>query len=1133
MCLILLTGLMIILLVQTTTSTPIIYYVIPEDDDITANNDTHILQHYVDNSVKYFTSNTQLRFLAGTHYFYNDLVVAHITNFSIVGANMTVVYSRLAKILLNYVDNITISNILVKGKYFTLSLQALLMLKNCSNIFIQNSTFTCHSKDCRLTISDAFGAVILHNVISDSLMLWHDHSTGHCNTTVSKYTGLNINNKTYAITIQLHQHGYKINILLSEIKVKLNKAIAIRSTTFKGNNYIKLEKTTFTGVMSNKDRIIFVWIQNQIGVFGNHLANVNMIQFDECRFIEIITKSTILILFVSQEVFLSHYSVISISNCIFYKIKSLGILSTLVNEQAAWKPKLIISIQNTKISDLASVVAIEINGIDLLLIGPVIFTKIESFGLIYTSNSQIYLQNYIEISLSHSPYFFKIKYVTLRENSRLNISTNTFITFFATADEMNLYLERDEHAWCAFQYINPQKNINKNLTFTNYSIVLENNLGKWDSTTITHCDWIDDSAFMQFNSQEVNKEIIKLVNQSYTRYPETNYICYCKNHQHYNCTIDELGPVYPGQSYVFNLAVNKFLKSDIFIKIDDRPTTACKSQNDMVDIHLLSNTCYSITYNIQSKNAKDCEIYLHGTIKILSAESIQVITNWKFLDTYRMKVKPCPLGFALNQVEGMCECDSTLSSNILLISSCNINDQTILRPSNSWIVGKINTDHLRSYQVSQRCPLDYCLPHLSYLDLSNPDSQCQFNRAGLLCGECKEGFSAVFGTSKCEQCSNKYLLLIFAFMCLGIILVASLFIFSLTVTSGNINGLIFYANIVNINTAIFFQKYQSTKYTYIIVSLLNLDLGIETCFYNGMDDYAKMWLQFLFPIYLILIAIALILASRYSSKLQRLTARKALPVLATLFLLSYTKILRSVSNVLFSYSTIIDLPSNHTTSVWLVNTKTKIFGIKFTLLFLVCIILFLILLLFNAILLFIKTAMRFKCINRFKPLLDAYLGPYQHKFYYWTGLQLLLRVVFFGISALERSTNIMISIIILGVMECIYSKECPLTSKSKNYLEMLLILNLQVLFATAWYTTSNTLAVNIMVSLALAIFICLILQSLQVLKQIQKLLTAKIVKSFLQPRSADIQHDIELHDKIPEVTHDYKEFQEPLIAQDN
>jgi len=45
---------------------------------------------------------------------------------------------------------------------------------------------------------------------------------------------------------------------------------------------------------------------------------------------------------------------------------------------------------------------------------------------------------------------------------------------------------------------------------------------------------------------------------------------------------------------------------------------------------------------------------------------------------------------------------------------------------------------------------------------------------------------------------------------------------------------------VSINGAVFFPTYESTKYIYALTSFLNLDLGIEVCFYNGMDDYAKM-----------------------------------------------------------------------------------------------------------------------------------------------------------------------------------------------------------------------------------------------------------------------------------------------------
>ena len=143
-----------------------------------------------------------------------------------------------------------------------------------------------------------------------------------------------------------------------------------------------------------------------------------------------------------------------------------------------------------------------------------------------------------------------------------------------------------------------------------------------------------------------------------------------------------------------------------------------------------------------------------------------------------------------------------------------------------------------------------------------------------------------------------------------------------------------------------------------------------------MNDYAKMWLQLPFPFFLIFIATLLIITSRYSITVQRLTARRALPVLATLFLLSYTKILRTVSSVLFSYSTITHLSSKHTKVVWSVDANVPLFGIKFTILFIICLILFLVLISFSV-------------IYKFKPLLDAYQGPYKLRPYYWIGLQLL------------------------------------------------------------------------------------------------------------------------------------------------
>ena len=173
-------------------------------------------------------------------------------------------------------------------------------------------------------------------------------------------------------------------------------------------------------------------------------------------------------------------------------------------------------------------------------------------------------------------------------------------------------------------------------------------------------------------------------------------------------------------------------------------------------------------------------------------------------------------------------------------------------------------------------------------------------------------------------------------------MVLILFLFNLTVANGSVNTFIFYTNIITINFAIFFPKCE-LLIVRILISVTSLDLGMQTCFYDGMDSYAKMWVYLTLPLYLIFTALLLIIGSRYSSKIQRLTAHNTIPVLATLFLLAYTKALINVCSVLFMYSKITYLQSGHSgvTVMWSVDTGVLLFSVKFTILFIACLLLFL------------------------------------------------------------------------------------------------------------------------------------------------------------------------------------------------
>ena len=167
--------------------------------------------------------------------------------------------------------------------------------------------------------------------------------------------------------------------------------------------------------------------------------------------------------------------------------------------------------------------------------------------------------------------------------------------------------------------------------------------------------------------------------------------------------------------------------------------------------------------------------------------------------------------------------------------------------------------------------------------------------------------------------------------------------------------------------------------------------------------YAKIWIQLTYPIYLILIAATFIVGSRYSTKLYRLTYNRALPVLATLFMLTCNTILQAISSAPL-YTTIITIPSDSSRNLWLLDPTIPLFGWKFSLLVSVCLLLFLLLLMFNVILLFTKPLMRFKVVHHFKPLLDAFQGPFKYQYYYWFGTQLLVRNVIVLLAILGKNT---------------------------------------------------------------------------------------------------------------------------------
>ena len=220
----------------------------------------------------------------------------------------------------------------------------------------------------------------------------------------------------------------------------------------------------------------------------------------------------------------------------------------------------------------------------------------------------------------------------------------------------------------------------------------------------------------------------------------------------------------------------------------------------------------------------------------------------------------------------------------------------------------IDRNHSESLILHPHCPFDYCISHPTSFTVNETDKQCAYDRTGLLCGGCQSELSLVLGSSQCKQCSNSCLSLLIVFAVAGIALVVLLLACNLTVAMGTINGLIFYANIIAVDRSVFFPSGDTNILT-VFIAWLNLDLGIESCFYDGMEAYGRMWLQFVLIPYIyvwVLIAITIFLG-HYSTWAAKLLGRNPVAVLATLILLSYAKLLRTII-ASFSVTYILGVP---------------------------------------------------------------------------------------------------------------------------------------------------------------------------------------------------------------------------------
>ena len=583
--------------------------------------------------------------------------------------------------------------------------------------------------------------------------------------------------------------------------------------------------------------------------------------------------------------------------------------------------------------------------------------------------------------------------------------------FSYCAQEVALYVPKEK---CFFQL--PGRNLSD---YIDVQFVFKNNSA--DGAGGVLCGGaIDNCKVTDLDSQSSGKLFDMLVhiedndnNSSISSLPfrihhcENNYPDYSKSTVQYN--------IYPGETFFVSVGASGQRNGTVIPSVI-RSYISTGDLRNFQYIQKAKNICTTFNYTVFSLHkavgwGPYIDLYAEGPCSTFS-------NKLKLNLTIKQN---CPPGFSISKSARACVCEPRLER---YTKNCTITNG----------LGKINRDSRQHFWVGYDnqsaglilhplCPFNYCVSHSVVFSLNNTDKQCAYDRSGLLCGACREGYSVVLGSSQCKQCTNNHLGLLILFALMGVALVLLLFVCKLTVATGTLSGLVFYVNIVGVNQNIFLPV-KSTNVFSIFIAWLNLDFGIESCFYNGMDAYIKTWLQFVFPIYIWVLVGLIILISHYSSRFARWLGTNPVSVLATLIFLSYTKILRTLITVL--YITYLEYPT-YNSMVWLYDANISYLSGKHIPLFLVAVLFFLVLFLpYTFLLLFYQWLQAISHLwlcawtnnTRLKSFMDAYHAPYKPKHRYWPGLLLVLRFVLLIVFAFEfdpqQDTSINLLAILVG-----------------------------------------------------------------------------------------------------------------------
>ncbi|XP_046852339.1 uncharacterized protein LOC124445636 [Xenia sp. Carnegie-2017] len=260
----------------------------------------------------------------------------------------------------------------------------------------------------------------------------------------------------------------------------------------------------------------------------------------------------------------------------------------------------------------------------------------------------------------------------------------------------------------------------------------------------------------------------------------------------------------------------------------------------------------------------------------------------------------CKPGFVLREKQCVCDTEKMASG----ISRCS-EDKTVVYLKKGYWAGEVPDENNETVFATARCPTGFC-------ECYRPDNFtlgedeciyeekkiCSAHRKDVLCGSCDNGSSVKVGVQTCSPNCNDSDLWRLAPLLIGFtILVGLIFMLNVDVFTCYLNVWLFFYQMIDLVIDVH-SHIPLDPFISFVIGLAKITIrGFGACLWKGMDNLQKLAFQYVLPVYVFIILLALTL---FSGKWPNtyFSRNSTYPACSTLFVLCYSNLAQVSMNIL-------------------------------------------------------------------------------------------------------------------------------------------------------------------------------------------------------------------------------------------